>query len=228
MKNFLFFPTFLKHLCGGMLLLSTLLWSQNAMAIEEPAYQLLRSDGPFEIRHYPAILVAETVVDGDMDQASNQGFRRIADFIFGNNQLPGTEQAGRIAMTAPVTVEPQSSRIAMTAPVTIEPTTSPDMAQAMRWRIHFVMPSSFTLDTIPKPRNAEVQLREIPAKYMVVHRYSWLNTASRVQQKTDEALAWAQQQSLKVIAPPQLARYNPPLMPPMFRRNEIHLEIEKP
>jgi hypothetical protein len=206
----------------------TLIWSHPAMAIEEPPYDVVLTDGAFEIRRYPALLVAETVADGDMDQASNQGFRLIADFIFGNNQLPGTDEAGRIAMTAPVTVEPQSGRIAMTAPVTVEPTSGADMAQATRWRIHFVMPRSYTLDNIPKPRNDAVQLREIPPKYMVVHRYSWLNTASRVQQKTDETLAWAQQRSLRLIGTPQLARYDPPLKPPMFRRNEIHVEIERP
>jgi hypothetical protein len=209
-------------------LFGALIWSTPAMAIEEPPHEVIHAEGPFEIRHYPALLVAETVVDGDMDQASNQGFRRIAQYIFGYNQLPGTDEAGRIAMTAPVTVEPQSARIAMTAPVTVEPTTSADMAQAMRWRIHFVMPRHYTLDNIPKPKSEDVQLREIPPKYMVVHRYTWLNTASRVQQKTDETLAWARQRSLRVIGTPQLARYDPPLMPPMFRRNEIHVEIEKP
>ncbi len=198
------------------------------MAIEEPPYDVLLSDGPFEIRHYPALLVAETVAEGDMDQASNQGFRRIADFIFGNNQIAGTDQAARIAMTAPVTVEPQSARIAMTAPVTVEPTSESSMSQATRWRIHFVMPRAYTLATLPQPKNEAVQVREIPPTYVLVHRYSWLNTAARVQAKTDETLAWAQQRGLRVIGTPQLARYDPPLKPPMFRRNEIHVEIEKP
>lgn len=218
----------LSRLFYGLGLCLALIWSLPAMAIEEPSYDIVLSDGAFEIRHYPALVVAETVAEGDMDQASNKGFRLIADFIFGNNQLPGSEQAARIAMTAPVTVEPQSSRIAMTAPVTIEPTSEPDMRQASRWRIHFVMPRAYTLDKLPKPRNEAVKLREMASKYVVVHRYSWLNTASRVQQKTDEALAWARQRSLQVIGTPQLARYDPPIKPPMFRRNEIHIEIEKP
>ena len=65
--------------------LSLSLFSSIAMAIEEPAYEVLRSDGPFEIRRYAPMLVAETWVDGDMDEASNKGFRLIANFIFGNN-----------------------------------------------------------------------------------------------------------------------------------------------
>ena len=70
------------------------------MAIEEPTYQVLQQDGAFEIRHYAPQLVAQTWVEGDMDAASNRGFRRIANFIFGNNQVPNSDQSATIAMTA--------------------------------------------------------------------------------------------------------------------------------
>ena len=205
------------------------LFSTFAMAIEEPRYEILVSDGPHEIRRYAPMLVAETFVDGDMTEASNKGFRLIADFIFGNNQVPGSDQKSKIAMTAPVALEPQSSRIAMTAPVTVEPQTSgARLESASRWRIHFVMPSAYTLATIPQPRNDAVRLREIPAQYFAVHRYSWLNTPSRVQQKTQETLHWAQQRSLQVLGAPQLARYDPPWTMPMFKRNEIMIEVAQP
>ena len=219
----------LKKLFLLLSLLGPSLFSPAAMAIEEPRYEVLASDGPFEIRRYAPMLVAETFVDGDMDEASNQGFRRIADFIFGNNQLPGSDQQSKIAMTAPVTVEPQSSKIAMTAPVTVEPQSADArLESAQRWRIHFVMPSIYTLENIPKPRNDTVRLREVPAKYFAVHKYSWLNTSSRVKQKTQETLQWAQQRSLQVLGAPQLARYDPPWTPPMFKRNEILVEVSKP
>lgn len=204
-------------------------FSPIAMAIEEPRYEVLISDGPFEIRRYAPMLVAETFVDGDMDKASNKGFRLIADFIFGNNQLPGSDLKSKIAMTAPVTVEPQSSKIAMTAPVTVEPQSADArLESAQRWRIHFVMPSSYTLENIPKPRNDAVRLRVIPAKYFAVHKFSWLNTQSRVKQKTQEVLQWAQQRSLQVLGAPQLARYDPPWILPMFKRNEIMVEVSNP
>ena len=83
------------------------------MAIEEPPYQVLQQDGAFEIRQYAPQLVAQTWVEGDMDAASNRGFRRIANFIFGNNQVPNSDQSASIAMTAPVTVEPVSPPMAM-------------------------------------------------------------------------------------------------------------------
>lgn len=205
-------------------LLVGFLGMESAMAIEEPKYEVRTSQTPFELRHYAPTLIAQTIVEGDMDEASNKGFRLIADFIFGNNLAVGSEQAAKIAMTASVTVEPQSSKIAMTAPVTIEP----QSGSAQQWRVHFVMPSQYTLATIPKPKNSAVTLHELPSKYFVVHRYSGFNTEARVQEKTDEALAWAKQQSLKVVGTPQLSRYDPPWTLPMFRRNEIMVEVAAP
>lgn len=200
-----------------------------AMAIEEPKYEVVTSQPPFEIRLYAPTLIAETWVDGDMDEASNKGFRLIADYIFGNNVAPDSEKKSTIAMTAPVTVEPQSSKISMTAPVTVEPNSAEsNIKTAMRWRIQFVMPSQYTLVNIPKPKNNAVTLRELPSKYFVVHTFSGFNNLSRVQAKTDEALAWATQKSLRVVGAPQLSRYDPPWTLPMFRRNEIMIEIKAP
>ncbi len=206
-----------------------ILGSPSAMATEEPQFEVLSSDGDMELRRYAPMLIAETEVEGDLDQASNKGFRLIAGYIFGDNQSPDAGQKAKIAMTAPVTVEPQSTRIAMTAPVTAEPQSgATDMQTARRWRIHFVMPSQYTLETIPRPSNPQVQLREIPTRHYAVHRYSGFNTLARVQQKTDELLQWAGAKSLAVTGTPQLARYNPPWTLPMFRRNEILVEVAAP
>jgi hypothetical protein len=206
-----------------------LIWIKPAMAIEEPKYEVVTADAQFEVRHYAPILIAETIVEGDMDAASNKGFRLIADFIFGNNQQSDSDKKAKIAMTAPVTVEPQSSKIAMTAPVTVEPQAAESsMKTAKTWRINFVMPSQYNLATIPKPKNNAVTLREVPSKYFIVHKYSGFNTVSRVQAKTDEAVEWATKRSYKIIGTPQLSRYDPPWTLPMFRRNEIMIEIAEP
>ncbi len=220
----------MKKLTAALIsLLLAILGSPSAMATEEPKYEVLFSEGDMELRRYAPMLIAETEVDGDLDEASNKGFRLIAGYIFGDNQSPDAGQKAKIAMTAPVTVEPQSSKIAMTAPVTAEPQPpGSDMQAARRWRIHFVMPSQYTLETIPKPNNPQVQLSEIPGKHYAVHRYSGFNILSRIQQKTDELLQWAADQSLTVTGTPQLARYNPPWTLPMFRRNEIMVEVAAP
>ena len=206
-----------------------ILWITPAMAIEEPKYEVIVSDAQFEVRHYAPVLIAETIVEGDMDAASSKGFRLIADFIFGNNLSSDTDKKSKIAMTAPVTVEPQSSKIAMTAPVTVEPQAAEsNMKTAKTWRINFVMPSQYTLANIPKPKNNAVSLREVPSKYFIVHKYSGFNTVARVQTKTDETVEWAIKRSYKMIGTPQLSRYDPPWTLPMFRRNEIMLEIAAP
>jgi len=146
-----------------------LIWIKPAMAIEEPKYEVVTADAQFEVRHYAPILIAETIVEGDMDAASSKGFRLIADFIFGNNQQADSDKKAKIAMTAPVTVEPQSSKIAMTAPVTVEPQAAESsMKTTKTWRINFVMPSQYTLATIPKPKNNAVTLREVPNTQVLI------------------------------------------------------------
>lgn len=219
----------LKLKLPAFLLTLSVLWMGNAMAIEEPTFKVLVSDGSFEIRQYAPMLIAETLVEGDMDEASSKGFRLIADFIFGNNQVSDSQIKSKIAMTAPVTAEPQSSKISMTAPVTLEPTSAAmTMQTAKQWRISFVMPSQYTLENIPKPNNNAVRLKEIPGKYFAVQTYSGFNTLARVQRKTDETLEWAGKRSLKMIGTPQISRYDPPWTLPMFRRNEILVEIAAP
>ena len=206
-------------------------WNQYAMAIEEPRFTLVIKTGTFEVRQYAPMLVAETVVDGDMDGASNRGFRKIADYIFGNNQSVQTGGSSKIAMTAPVTLEPQSEKIAMTAPVTMSSANNStgdiNMTASNKWRVHFVMPSQYSMANIPQPKNADVKLREIPGKNFAVNSYTGLNSQARVQAKTDELMAWVQEKNLKVLSGPQLSRYDPPWTLPMFRRNEIMIEIEE-
>jgi hypothetical protein len=200
------------------------------MAIEEPKYKIISEEGAFQIRSYPPVLIAETFVDGDMDEASNKGFRLIADFIFGNNTVPNSSTNGseKIAMTAPVTVQPVSSKIAMTAPVTIEPVlhTSEKITEANRWRVQFVMPDHYTLETLPKPNNNGVQVRETPAATYAILTYSGFNFFSSVQSNTEKLSHWMQTKKLEAVKPAQLARYNPPWTLPMWRRNEIMIEIK--
>jgi len=228
-----------KRTLQRVVLLVMALLGASAMATEEPKFELVSKHDHIELRRYPAFIVAETFVDGDMDAASGKGFRAIADYIFGNNVAVGLapdKGTEKIAMTAPVTMEPvntASQKIAMTAPVAMEPL--PDagpvghMPQAMqgakRWRVHFVMPSNYTLNTLPKPNNPAVQLREVPVKTWAVLSYSGFNTEAGIQQRTDELTTWLAAQKMKTTGNPQLARYNPPWTLPMFRRNEIMLEL---
>lgn len=217
-------PTNLGLRRHAALFISLFFASQLAMAIEEPSYKVIAKSDTFELRQYAPMLVAETLVDGDMDDAGSTGFRKIADYIFGNNQVQTGTSSTKIAMTAPVTMEPQSQKIAMTAPVALIPTEN--IGASKQWRVHFVMPSQYTMNTIPKPKNADVKLREIPGKLFAVNSFTGFNTQSRIQAKTDELNVWIGQKSLKVLGQTQLARYDPPWVLPVFRRNEVMIEVE--
>ena len=189
----------------------------DAMAIEEPGYETLVADEPYELRQYRPMIVAETFVEGDLSAASNAGFRRIADFIFGNNTSP--RGAGeKIEMTAPVTAAPASEKIAMTAPVTVEDTGG-------RWRVHFVMPSKYTIATLPRPNDPAVVIREVPAAKVAVIRFSGLAGESNVAGKTADLMRWIESRGLRASGTPQLARYNPPWTLPFMRRNEVLVEV---
>ena len=187
------------------------------MATEEPKYSVLEKESPFELRLYEPMILAEVQVQGDLDEASSQGFRLIAAYIFGQNQV-----SQKIAMTAPVTVEEQSiqsEKIAMTAPVGIE-------SKAGSWMISFVMPSQYTMDVLPKPLNPQVKLRQIPAMKRAVITFSGFYNAQKVSEKTMELEAWMQVRDLRASGTPHFARYNPPWTLPFMRRNEVMITVQ--
>jgi len=172
------------------------------MAIEEPPFRVLQSDPPFEHRLYTGFVVAETEVVGDFDAASRSGFRRVAGYIFGDNQA----QSGgnrKIEMTAPVTVEPKDQG----------------------WRLHFVMPGSESLSSLPKPNNPDIKLRQIPEHAVAVVRFSGFTTQAAVQEQTTKLRNWMSSKQLEASGSPQVARYNDPFTLPWRRRNEILIPV---
>ena len=195
----------------------------SAMArIEEPAFDTVKSSGDFEVRHYAPRIVAQAEVEGDLWGASNDGFRVIAGYIFGNNVSVTGGGAEKIAMTAPVTTEPVAEKIAMTAPVTMERTGE---AAGERYRMHFVMPARYTMATLPRPKDERVKLLELPPQRMAVAKFSGLSGEGKVKEKTDELLAWVRAEGLEVAGPVQLARYDPPWTLPFLRRNEVMVPL---
>lgn len=200
----------------GVFILMALTFTGVAMATEEPKFTILEKEPPFEVRFYAPMIVAEVQVEGDLDGASSQGFKLIAAYIFGQNQVNE-----KIAMTAPVTVEDQaqkSTKIAMTAPVGIESTSG-------KWTVSFVMPSEYTMDTIPKPLNPQVQLRQIPALKKAVVNFSGFYNTQKVAEKTLELEQWMKARNLQANGAPNFARYNPPWTLPFMRRNEVMITL---
>lgn len=190
-----------------------LFFTGSAMAIEEPKYTVIENSGEFELRAYSPKIVAETLVSGSMDKASSAGFRLIADYIFGNN-TSRTGDNEKISMTAPVTMEPTSEKISMTAPVSMEQTGG-------QWRVHFVMPGQYTLETLPKPNNPLVTLREVPTSNYAVIRFSGFAGEDKVAKRAADLMTWLDSKGITPIGKPELARYNPPWTLPFLRRNEV-------
>lgn len=197
-----------------LVLLALIALTAPAMATEEPPYTLVEQDGDFEIRDYPALIVAEVTVEGDRREASNRGFRPLANYIFG-----GDRPSEKIEMTAPVTSTRAGETIAMTAPVTSAP------AGEGEWRVAFIMPAGWTMDTLPAPGDADVTLREIAPRRVAVLQFSGLMGETRVAEKLEALQAILARRGLTALSPPTYAAYNPPWIPGPFRRNEIWIDI---
>lgn len=190
------------------------------MAIEEPAYEVVRTFPEFELRRYPPYLVAETEVSGDFDGAGSQAFRILADYIFGNNR-----SSTKIEMTAPVNQRPaagDSERIEMTAPVAQRPKSGTDGGIFV---ISFVMPSRFGLDSLPEPVDPRVQLREEAGGLMAVRRYSGRWTEARYRENEDALLRAVEEAGLQPAGAPVYARYNSPFSLWFMRRNEVMVPV---
>ena len=207
----------MKYAAVLLSFITLLLSAGKAMATEEPKYSLIEKDGAFEVRAYDSKLIAEVVLEGEMSDATSAGFRLLADYIFGNNTAP-SGRSEKISMTTPVTVEPRSEKIAMTAPVAIQ-------SEQKGWRVWFVMPSEFSLATLPKPNNPLVLIKPIAAKRYAVVRFSGWVDDEKMQAKVKELSAWLAVKKLTSKGQPELARYNPPWTLPFLRRNEVMLEI---
>lgn len=188
------------------------IWQMMAEKVPEPKYKVVSTDGNIEIRDYPQVLVAEVQVKGERYRAINQGFRILADYIFGNNK-----QHAKMGMSAPVTQ--QNDQIAMNAPVM-------QTQQGEMWAVRFVMPENYNRETIPMPVNPAVKIIELPALKYVVIKFSGWNTDSNIEQHKQMLLEFVKKNHLTVTGEPVLAFYNPPWILPFLRRNELLFELK--
>jgi hypothetical protein len=191
----------------------SMIYSPASMAIEEPKFVVESKNDTYEIRKYEPVIVAETVIDAGFEDAGNQAFKLLADFIFGNNQ-----SQKKISMTAPVTQKEVSQKISMTAPVSQVKTQGGYLVQ-------FTMPSEFTLETLPKPNNERVKIKMLSAKRVAVIRYSGRWTESNYSEHLEELKKALSKDNIKTVGEPILSRYDPPFMLWFLRRNEIWLEL---
>lgn len=204
-------------IAAGVLVVFFGAWTAVGVAstkgIETPAHTLVEKRGAYEIRDYAGYIRAEVTLRGGYRDTLYGGFREVAGYIFGDNT-----GAADIAMTAPVLQEGAPEKIAMTAPVLQE-----DKGDA--YTVSFVMPAKYTLDSLPKPNNPNVVLREVPpARYAVARfgGYAWERKALRRVAALEKRLA---ADGLVATGPAIIAQYDPPWTPFFMRKNEVQIPI---
>ena len=182
--------------------------------VEKPDYKVIQSEQNIEIRQYEPMIIAEVEVDGKREDAIGDGFRLLADYIFGNNTVQQV-----ISMTAPVQ-QKENQKIAMTAPVQQQST-------GKSWRMSFVMPSKYIMDSLPVPNNNRVRLKEILTKKFVVIEFSGTNSNENVTEHENQLMNYIEANQIKINGSPKYAFYNPPWSLPFLRRNEVMIEINQ-
>ena len=186
------------------------------MATEEAKYKVVLREQDFEVREYEPHIIAETLVDGDFDKAGNKAFSRLFKYISGNNK-----SRQKIEMTAPVAQGAGSEKIDMTSPVGQQEADG-------RWAVSFMMPASYSLETLPEPQDPEVVLRQVPARHIAAVRYSGFWSEEGYMLNRDKLETWIKKNRFRVVGGPIWARYDPPFMPWFLRRNEILVPIAYP
>ena len=166
--------------------------------VEEPEYVVEASDSNIEIRNYSSMILAEVEVKGRREDAIREGFRIIADYIFGHNA--------------------SSKEISMTAPVQQQQVNN-------NWRVSFVMPSEYSRNSLPKPFKENLFIRELsPTRYVVI-KFSGFSTKDNLERHETALSVFVKNNSLKVVGTPKYAFYNPPWTLPFMRRNELMLQL---
>lgn len=181
--------------------------------VETPDYRVVLREGPFEIRDYPPLVVAEVKRQGERRKALSAGFSPLAGYIFAKER--GGE---RVAMTAPVTQQ-RDERIAMTAPVTQTP------AGEDVWAVSFIMPAKHALENLPAPASDDVRLRQVPSRRAAAVRFSGRATDELIAAQEKALRDWLQTRDRVPAAAPVYAYYNDPFTPGFLRRNEVILDL---
>lgn len=194
--------------------ISSFLYKYYIKSIEGGEYEVLEKKKDYEIRQYKPFLVAETdIQESDMRVGGNQAFSVLAGYIFGNNV-----SKEKIAMTSPVLDEVKSEKIAMTSPVLDE------VGFGGNRVISFLLPSKYTLDTLPVPQDDRVRLREIPARKMAVTSFGGFWSEKNFTKHYNKLTKALSGDGIKFQEGFTRASYDPPITPPFLRRNEILVE----
>ncbi len=169
--------------------------------VETPSYKVTEQIDGVEMRLYPKLILA--TVSGDDVGAP---FRILFEYISGNNS-----GGSKISMTAPV-ITPE--RIDMTAPVI-----------SGGGSMSFVVPSKYTMESVPVPNDGRVRIHEVPERKIAVIRFRGWAREKSVEKQKARLISVLQRNGFEMFGEPFLMRYNSPWTPGFMRRNEIAIEL---
>lgn len=217
MKTMTYFIIIVIILVAVIILWSV--WGFFGSHVEQMDYTVEKKMNGYEIREYPAHLVAQTTIKGSTNGSINSGFSILAGYIFGGNTRKES-----IAMTAPVVAQNEknaraSENIAMTAPVIA--TTEGDSQI-----ISFGMPHSYTLETLPTPNDSRVKIVMIPAKKYAAMRFGWYRSDAKIKSMQEKLLSLLARDGVATEGSAAYAGYNAPWTPPWMTRNEVLVELK--
>lgn len=186
---------------------------------ESAKYTVLKKDKSIEVRSYPELIVVKTTEPITENLFTDQGkaFKRLFDYISGDN----TANA-KISMTTPVLLDESNrgKQIKMTSPVFLD-ASSDQKSMSMS----FVLPSEYTLETAPIPKNPDIQVIALPAKTVGVITFNGLLREENVKKNEDILEKWIDSKGYQKTGPATYAGYNPPWTIPFFRRNEVIIPL---
>ena len=168
-------------------------------SVEKPNYRVIEEDGDFEVREYPELLVAETVVQGDRDHGLDQGFARLADYIFARHR--------------------DGKKVAMTAPVLSAP------AADSGWTTRFVMPAHYTSDSLPAP-DEDISITIVPPRRVAALRFAGAPDNETLKAREAQLESWVGAKKFRPTGRVERAYYNSPRIPGPLRRTEVLIPIE--
>ena len=181
------------------------------LIIEKPSYTVVEKKDGYEIRKYNSYITASYTGTGSI----NNGFMNVAGYIFGGNI-----SSQKIAMTSPV-IESDiaSEKIAMTSPVITRD------ADSMK-TTSFVLPSEYTLETLPAPTNKDVVLEEVSESMWAVRIFSGRQLSKEKEEEyVNELMKKLERDLISYTSMYQFAYYDPPSTLPFLRRNEVWVAI---
>ena len=196
---------------GAALIGGAALYYYREKQTEEPDYRALATDGDFQIRDYPALTVAETVVEGARQQSLSEGFVLLADYIFAKSR-----DGEKLPMTVPVMQDAGD-------PMASDPPLFDDELSG-GWRTRFVMPWGREAGELPEPPEG-IELVEIPARKVGVVSFAGRPGDLGLTEQEDRLRGWLARRGEASEAEPEYAFYNSPVIPGPLRRNEVWLAL---